>query len=429
MSDAAADVPRPARKLAAGARLRILVYAGAIVVALNLVTPSSGFHIIPFSFILKNRLHLTANQLATFALWAGIPVYLSFVFGIVRDRWSPFGLGDRGYFILFGLASAAVFAVAAFLPVSLAMMLAVSLSGTVCFLFLWGGWNGLGSVIGQRYAMSGQISALWNFAGTLTIFVALLCGGVLSERLEAESTAGAVHILFLIVAVVMALIAALGLWRPAAIYAHLEDAPAPRRDLFADLGRLLRHGPIYPALLCWLLWNFSPGGATVLQYYLTNTLHASDAQWGAYNAIAYVAAVPAYVLFGYLSPRLPLRRLLWLGAVLAVPQMTPLLLVHSAGAALWAAVGVGVSGGMATAAYLDLLIRSCPKGLEGTMMMLAWSMFGLAVNVGNLLGTDLYDHHGGFAVCIAATTAVYAMILPVLLLVPRHLTASADGAA
>ena len=147
-------------RLAAGERTQILLYAGVIIVALNLVTPSAGFHVIPFSFILKNRLHLSAGEIATFALWAGIPVYLSFVFGVVRDIWSPLGLGDRGYFILFGALSAALFAVCAFLDVSLGMLLAVSTLGTVCFLFMWSGWNGLGSVIGQRYAMSGQVSAV-----------------------------------------------------------------------------------------------------------------------------------------------------------------------------------------------------------------------------------------------------------------------------
>ncbi|HJW41799.1 MAG TPA: hypothetical protein VJ476_11295, partial [Rhizomicrobium sp.] len=145
--------------LGTAARMRILVYCGVWIVLLNLVTPSSGFHVVPLSFVLKNKLHLSAHELAAFSAWAGIPAYFAFAFGVVRDYWSPLRLGDRGYFILFGALSAAVFAIYAFVPVSLAMMLAASIVGTICFLFLWGGWNGLGSVIGQRYAMSGQISA------------------------------------------------------------------------------------------------------------------------------------------------------------------------------------------------------------------------------------------------------------------------------
>jgi hypothetical protein len=44
-----------------------------------------------------------------------------------------------------------------------------------------------------------------------------------------------------------------------------------------------------------------------------------------------------------------------------------------------------------------------------------------------VLGTQLYDRYGGFTVCVIAITSVYALILPALLLVPKSLTATADG--
>ena len=423
------DIAAAPVSLAGAERTRILFYCGVVIVVLNFVNISSGFHIIPISFVLKNKLHLSANGLATFALWAGIPAYFSFAFGMIRDFWSPFGRGDRGYVMLFGALSAACFALFAVLPVTLPLLLVCSLLTSMCFLFLWSAWNGLGSTIGQQFSMSGRISALWNFAGTITIFAALSCGGVLSGWLETMSAQMAVRILFLLVAAAMASIAAIGLWKPAVVYSHLHLQRTERHDFVADLKRLARHGPIYPALASWLLWNFSPGGSTVLQYYLSNTLHASDAQWGAYNAIFTISFVPTYVLFGYLSPRYPLSRLLWWGTLVAIPQMIPLLFVHSANAALVAAIPIGLMGGVATAAFMDLMIRACPKGLEGTLMMMAWSMFSLSGNFGNLLGTNLYEFHGGFFTCIAATTIVYALILPVLLLVPKKLIATPDGVA
>jgi len=59
-------------------------------------------------------------------------------------------------------------------------------------------------------------------------------------------------------------------------------------------------------------------------------------------------------------------------------------------------------------------------------MMLSWSMYALAQNFGNVLGTNLYER-GGFFVCILATTLVYALMLPLLLLVPKALIARPDG--
>jgi Na+/melibiose symporter-like transporter len=336
-------------------------------------------------------------------------------------------MGDRGYFVLFGALSAALFALFAFIPVSEPMLLTSALLGTFTFLFLWGAWNGLGSTIGRQLSMSGQISSIWNFAGSITIFAALLLGGVLSGWLEELSADGAIRVLYLLAALVMAAIALFGLWKPDAVFAHLTSETGKHYNLLPDLARLARHWPIYPALTAWLLWNFSPGTQTVLQYYMSNTLHASDAQWGAYNAIYYLAFVPTFALFGYLSPRYSLDKLLWWGTIVAVPQMVPLLFIHSANAVLLAAVPMGLMGGVANAAYMDLLMRACPKGLEGTLMMMSWSMYALAGNFGNLLGTDLYDHHGGFLACVIATTLVYALILPTILLVPRRLIDTPDG--
>jgi hypothetical protein len=104
-----------------------------------------------------------------------------------------------------------------------------------------------------------------------------------------------------------------------------------------------------------------------------------------------------------------------------------MLFMHSVNAALIAAVPIGLMGGVATAAYLDLIIRSSPPGLEGTTLMLSVSVNWVAVRFGDVLGTALYDHYGGFTACVVAITAVYSFILPVLLLVPPQLIATADG--
>jgi MFS family permease len=91
------------------------------------------------------------------------------------------------------------------------------------------------------------------------------------------------------------------------------------------------------------------------------------------------------------------------------------------------AILYGLFGGFATAAYFDLIMRSCPKGLEGTAMMVAnTSMFALAGNSGNLLGSWIYSK-GGFASAVIITTLATALIVPVLRAVPPELTATRDG--
>ena len=95
--------------------------------------------------------------------------------------------------------------------------------------------------------------------------------------------------------------------------------------------------------------------------------------------------------------------------------------------ALVAAVPMGLLGGVASAAYIDLLIRSCPPGLQGTTLMLSWGLYYVASRFGDVLGTRVYDAFGGFSVCVGMITLVYALILPMIWLVPKELTSRADG--
>ena len=420
------DVPAPV-VLPVAVRTRIFLYLGVLIVLLAFGSPSGGLIDIPVSFFLKNRLHLAAHETATFRLVAGLPLYLSFVFGFVRDIFNPFGMRDRGFMLLFGAATAVLYALFAFIPVSYGSLLAGLMLVTVSFLFVASAQNGLTSTLGQQHAMSGQISAAWNIFGAIPGVTALLIGGSLSNLLEQKDAGDAGRLLFLTGAAVMAATAAYALWRPKAVFDNVKSEDGGTARPADDIRRLVRHWPIYPALLIWVLWNFAPGSATPLQYYLQNTLHAADSQWGEWNAIFAASFVPTFLLFGLLCRTYALRTLLWWGTVVAVPQLVPLLFIHSIEGALIAAAPIGLMGGVATAAYFDLIIRSCPRGLQGTMMMLAGSLSIVVIRAGDVLGTDIYDYYGGFTACVIAVTAAYALILPALFLVPKDLVATADG--
>jgi MFS family permease len=415
--------------LSAGARFRILLYLGVFLVLMGFGSPGGGLIGLPISFLLKNKLDLKAHEAAIFILIAGVPNYVSFLFGFARDTWNPLGMLDRGFMVLFGGLCSAFYLLFAFGPVTYqSLLMAYLLLGT-CFLFVSSAQNGLTSVIAQQHVMSGQVSAAWNIAASLPGIAALILGGFLSDLMESRDAEHAAHLLFLVGAAVMALVALYGLWKPAVVFDNVQVERPLSATLLDDVKRLIRHRPIYPALLIWLLWNFAPGSGTPLQYYLQDTLHAKDAQWGQWNAIFSASFIPTFLLFGVLCRTFPLRTLLLWGTVVAIPQMVPLLFIHSVTAALIAAVPIGLMGGVATASYLDLMIRSCPRGLQGTLMMMSASLFAVVQGLGNVLGTALYDNFGGFTVCVIAITVVYALILPVLLLVPKQLIATADGEA
>ena len=421
MSDeAAAPVLLPQSK-----RHKIFAYLGVLIVLLAFGSPAGGLIDIPISFFLKNKLHLQASELANFRLVAALPLYLSFIFGFVRDTWNPIGMGDRGFLLLFGAISAVLYTVFAFTPVTYVTLLVAVVLLTTTFLFASSAQNGMTAAIGQQHLMTGQVSAMWNIFLSIPVVAALLVGGWLSGTLEERDPDEAIRILFLAGAAVMASVSVYAIWKPKIVFDGFlaERSGHPLNDL----QRLLRHGPIYPALAIWLLWSFAPGSATPLQYYLQNTLKAADAQWGQWNAIFALSFIPTFLVFSFLCQRLPLKLLLIWGTVFAIPQMIPLLLIDTVTGALIAAVPIGLMGGLATAAYMDLIIRSSPTGLQGTVLMMASGLYYIAVRFGDVLGTTLYSFHGGFPTCVIAITAVYALILPTLWLIPKNLVATPDG--
>ena len=409
----------------------VLGYIGALVILLGFGAPFGGLIDVPVSFMLKNKMHLSASDVARFRLVAGIPLYLSFLFGFARDIWNPFGMKDRGFLVLFGTICAGIYLFYAFAPLQYFTLLAASVLLTTAFLFVSSAQVGLTATIGQKRLMWGQISVAWKMFGSIPLLAAYLMGGALSGLLELRSADEAVRILFLIGASIMFAIAVYGAWKPAGVYANGNGADdrTATDPMVTTLKRLVTHWPIYPALLIYLLWNFAPGYQTPLQFFLQNTLHASDAQWGEWNAIFTVSYFPTFITFGVLCRKYPLRRLLFWGTVIAVPQMVPLVFIHSVPGALIAAIPIGLTGGIASAAYIDLLIRSCPEGLQGTILMMAGSMLYMVSRFGDLLGTVLYERYQNFDICVVAITVVYALILPALRLVPANLTATPDGTA
>ena len=215
--------------------------------------------------------------------------------------------------------------------------------------------------------------------------------------------------------------------RPGVVFDNVRPERQGRPHPVGDLRRLLAHRPIYPALLVMLLWSFAPGTDTPLLYHLQRAFHASDTQWGVWNAIFAVSFLPVSRRVRCALHACAAAASAGVGTVVGIPQMVPLLFIQSVNGALAAAVAMGLMGGVASGAYIALIIRSCPPGLQGTVLMMSGALEVAAARLGDMLGTRLYDDHGGFQTCVIAITIVYALILPTLLLVPRELTATADG--
>jgi len=373
--------------------------------------------------MLKDQLHATATQVSTFRLLTAAPVYVSFVFGLTRDLWNPLGMRDRGYFLLFGPATAAVFVWMAYSKLSLAGLYVGMLLAMLLFRFVTAAYQGLLALIGQEQLMSGRLAVLWNAVQSAPYVAGSFASGYIAEHFAPRQT-------FLVVAALTLLMGVLAVWKPRAVFSHAYDQPqAKGADLMGDIKRLVKHRAIYPPILMILLFQFSPGSSTPLQYYLTDRLHLSDSMYGYFQGVFLASFIPTILVYGFLCKKVSLEKLLWWGTAMAVPQMVPLVFIHSATSALIMAMPMGLMGGIVFCAMYDLAMRSCPPGLQGTLMMLIDGIFVVSFRAGDLLGSRIYSSspEHGFLYCVIAVTIVYASILPVILLVPKHVMATADG--
>ena len=399
------------------------LYFGALTLFLYMATPAGYLVDIQTSYMLKNQLHATATEVSKFRLLTGIPVYFAFVFGLIRDQWNPFGMRDRGFFLIFAPATVAAFLWMANTRLSYGGLLFGILLLMVLSRFVGAAYQGLIALVGQERLMSGRLAVLWNVVSSFPALAAAFASGYISEHLPANRT-------FILAAALTAAITLFAFWKPAAVFSHAYEKPqAATTNFVGNVKRLVHHRAVYPAVLICFLWNFAPGAATPLQYYLADRLHAPDRIYSQYNGIFAISFIPTFLLYGMLCKKVPLKKLLWWGTVVAVPQLIPMAFIHSPEAALILAVPIGLMGGVATAAYFDLAMRSCPPGLQGTLMMLVEGVFALSARGGDLLGSRIYNSspEHGFLYCVIATTAVYAAILLVILWVPKELIATADG--
>ena len=69
------------------------MYFTPLTLLVFLVIPNGMLLDIATSFMLKNELKASADQVADFRLLTAVPVYLSFCFGLARDLWNPLASG------------------------------------------------------------------------------------------------------------------------------------------------------------------------------------------------------------------------------------------------------------------------------------------------------------------------------------------------
>ena len=182
------------------------------------------------------------------------------------------------------------------------------------------------------------------------------------------------------------------------------------------------------AFLLYVLDPLGPFFDIAITYILKDHLHVALGDAATFRVLT---AIPVYaaVVFGFVRDRWSPFGQYDRGYFLLFAPLLALLFIHSPIGAVVLAVPMGMMGGLMWAAIHDLAMRSCPRGLHGTLMMFVSGMNALGIRGGDLIGTRLYawGADDGFRWCVAVTTLMYLLLLGVNRCVPEHVTATADG--
>jgi MFS family permease len=374
----------------------------------------------PLKSIYKDQLHLGPVGSATIAAIIAIPGYFAFALGLCRDRFNPLKMGDRGFILVFGLGIGLLFVILSRIPLSfnsVAVALLLIFAGQT---LIRAAYQALMRNTSEARLMSGRMSTTYQLMVTALPPAATVAGGWLTDHHMSWRT------ILILVGAGYGALGLFGFWKPAAVYDGLPEKHLVEPAAFwAGIKALANNRAYWVAATIWGLWAFSPGAVTAIYYYMTTTLKMSQAQFSIYDGLTTLTLVPSILLFGLLIKKVSLWRLLLVATVLAIPQMVPLMLIHTAPQAYMAATFMGLTGGLANAAYWSVVIRASPQGLAGAGMLMAISFGHIFVHGSDVLGGYLYNA-GGFAACAWVTTAVYMLLLPLIYLIPKNLVSRGD---
>jgi MFS family permease len=377
---------------------------------------------LPISLLLKDRLHASAQALATFGAVAGAPFYLKPLVGLFTDAFPLAGQRRRPYLLLAAGLGAILWLLLGLAPRRYGPLLAVSLALNLAAIVLGNTVGGLLVEVGQRSGATGRLGSLRILVTALGAVLASTAGGWLATRdlLWTGAVGGTLFALLFIVG-----------------SALLHEPPAPPQreggawgSIREQVETLRGARDLWIVLGCFALLTIAPGFATPLLYYQTNTLKFSPQFIGYLGAIGGIFAILGAGLYTLLCRRFRVLKLF--PVLLLCHALGTLLFLSYRSAAMAVAIQAlgGLVDAMAVVCGFDLASRAAPRRAATVGYALILSTVNLTGALSDVFGSWLFTrHHWAFTDLVWLNSATTLLALPVIRLLPASLTARREGEA
>lgn len=395
----------------------------AVLLALGWALTNIAYAIydLPLKFVLKDELHLNAQQISAFFAIGVFTNYVKPLAGILVDSVPLFGTRRRWYLLGSLFLCGVGWLVLGVVPRRYAILLAVF---TVTYAMVMVISTTLGGVMveaAQRFGAAGRLTAQ-----RIAMFrIGTLVGGPLGGFLAT-----------LPLLVTMTFSATLHFVLIPIVYLRLREPGTARmnrqiwKDAAGQMRALVRSRIVLAAAGMICLIAASPGFGTPLLFYQTDTLGFSKPFLGSLVWISAVSGLVTAAFYHRLCQRQSMKGILVLSIVVHALGTLFYLLYRSAETAIAITALEGVTQTLAVLPVYDLASRGTPRGSEALGYSVMMSVWNLTNSLSDWLGSALFTHYGlnfGHLVWLnAGTTALVLLVVPFL---PRALLDQKDERA
>jgi Na+/melibiose symporter-like transporter len=374
---------------------------------------------LPFTFLLRDSLHLSPDVLAGFMAVANIPIYIKPVAGILSDAVPLFGTRRRHYLVLSLLLAGLFWVLLALVPRTFQTLLYTYLALNLFLVMTSTVLGGLMVEVGKRDGATGRLSAQRHGINQMVGLVAGPLSGFLATQafIFTGLIAGVLNL-------ALAPLFWLSLREPRGAKVNTDAL----RDVGLQIKTLFRSRMLWCAAGLVILVVAAPGFNIPLLYYQTDVLNFDRQFIGSLGVVKGLCGMVAAYLYMVFCRRMNLR------SILAVS-----ILIHSLLTLLYmfyrdqnsAIILTGIESMTMVFALLplyDLAARATPSGSEALGYSLMMSVWNFTQSMSDLGGSWLYSHWGmSFNQLIWVNSGTTALVLLAVPFLPRMLVDRRDG--
>jgi predicted MFS family arabinose efflux permease len=402
--------PKPTTSFARMALLLALGWA--------LTNIAYGIYDLPLKFVLKDELHLNAQQISGFFALGVFTNYIKPLAGVFIDSVPILGTRRRWYLLGSLFLCGTGWLILGIVPRHYDIMLITFAITYGMVMVISTTFGGVMVEAAQRFQAAGRLTAQRIAMFRVGTLVGGPLGGYLAKLPLLVTMTGSASLHFVLLPVVW-----FGLREPGTAKVN----PQVWKDAGLQFQGLVKSKIVLAAAAMICLIAIAPGFGTPLLFYQTDTLKFDKAFLGFLTLVGAVSGLIAAFFYHHFCQRRSMRGILVWSIVIHALGTLFYLFYHDTVTAIAISALAGATQTMAVLPVYDLAARGTPRGSEALGYSVMMSVWNLTSSLSDWLGSSLFSHFGlAFSHLVWLNAGTSALVLLVVPFLPVALLAQKD---